>query len=138
MKVSANRMKVLQPPGWPRPKGYSNGIAARGELVFVAGLVGWDAEGRFPRDFPGQFRQTLRNTVAVLAEAGAGPEHVVRMTWYITDRTAYLDNAAEIGAIYREIIGRNYPAMAVVQVAALMEAEALLEIETTAVVPQGE
>jgi len=128
---------VLQPEGWKRPKGYSNGIAARGRMVFTAGLIGWDAEERFTAsDFAGQFRQVMLNTLAVLAEAGAGPEHIVRMTWYVTSRAEYLASAREVGAIYRELIGRNYPAMAVVEVTALMEPEALLEIETIAVVPE--
>ena len=129
--------RILQPAGWPRPKGYSNGIAARGNLVFLAGLIGWDPEGKFPDGFAGQFRQTLRNTVDVLAEADARPEHIVRMTWYIRDRDAYMAAASEMGPIYREIIGSHYPAMAVVQVSALVEPEALLEIETTAVVPDS-
>lgn len=128
-------MKTLQPEGWPRPKGYSNGIAARGETVFLAGLVGWDADGVFASGLVAQFRQTLLNIVAVLNEAGAGPEHVVRMTWYILDRDAYLAASKEFGNAYREIMGRAFPAMAVVQVAGLVEAEALIEIETTAVIP---
>lgn len=129
-------MRVLQPAGWPRPKGYANGIEARGRQVFVAGLVGWTAEEKFEaRDFAGQFEQILRNLVAILAEARAGPEHVVRMTWYITDRQAYLGDARRVGEIYRAIMGRNYPTMAVVQVVALMEEEALVEIEATAVIP---
>lgn len=127
--------KTLQPEGWPRPKGYANGIAARGsETIYTGGLVGWDAEGRFPgRDFVRQVRATLENIVAVLQEADAGPEHLVRLTWYITDKQAYHDNLAAIGAAYREVIGRNFPAMAVVEVAALMEDEAMVEIEATAV-----
>lgn len=129
-------MKVLQPAGWPRPKGYSNGIEARGRVVYTAGLVGWNAEEKFvARDLPGQFEQLLHNLVAVLAEAGAGPEHVVRMTWYVTDKQAYLRDARRIGEIYRAIMGRVFPTMAVVQVVALMEDEALIEIEATAVVP---
>jgi enamine deaminase RidA (YjgF/YER057c/UK114 family) len=128
-------MNVLQPPGWPRPKGYSNGIAAEGRLVFVAGQIGWDENEQFPGDdFVAQVRQALKNTLAVLAEAGAGPEHVTRMTWYITDREEYLARAAEVGAVYRELMGRNYPVMAMVQVVALMEARARVEIESTAVV----
>ena len=128
--------RSLLPPGWKRPKGYANGIAAAGTLIFTGGLIGWDAEGRFVGDtLPAQFRQILLNTLAVLAEAGAGPEHVVRMTWYVTDRSAYLGGLASIGATYRELMGHNYPAMAVVEVAALMEQQALIEIETTAVVP---
>ena len=127
--------RTLQPAGWPRPRGYANGIAAgSGDTIYTAGMVGWDAEGKFPgRDFVKQVRATLENMLCVLREAGAGPEHLVRMTWYITDRQAYLDNLAGIGAAYREVIGRNFPAMAVVQVVALMEAEAMVEIEAIAV-----
>ena len=128
-------MKVLQPEGWPRPKGYANGIAVRGEQVFLAGIVGWDAEGRFPAGLVAQFRQTLHNIVAILNEGGARPEHVVRMTWYITSRDDYLAHGREIGAVYREIMGKHFPVMAVVQVVALMEAEAQIEIEVTAVIP---
>lgn len=128
-------MKVLQPHGWPRPKGYSNGIAARGEMVFLAGVVGWDVEERFPTGLVAQFRQALVNIVAILAEGGAKPEHVVRMTWYITSRDDYLAHGREIGAVYREIMGKHFPVMAVVQVVALMEAAAEIEIEVTAVIP---
>lgn len=127
---------VLQPEGWPRPKGYSNGVAARGRTVYTAGVIGWDADQVFrARDFPGQFRRVLGSTLAILAEAGAGPEHVARMTWYVTSRDQYLAHAAEMGAAWRELMGRSYPAMAVVEVAGLMEPDALLEIETIAVVP---
>jgi len=130
-------MRTLLPPGWPRPKGYANGVEAEGKLVFVAGQIGWTPEGVFASaTLPGQFRQTLDNTLAVLAEAGARPEHVARMTWYITDKRAYLAALAEIGAIWREKMGKNYPAMAVVEVKALIEDAALIEIETTAVVPR--
>ncbi|MDH4746557.1 RidA family protein [Sphingomonas sp. CBMAI 2297] len=126
----------LLPPGWKRPRGYANGIAASGRMLFTAGVVGWDAEERFVApDLAGQFRQVLVNTLAILAEGGAGPEHIVRMTWYVTSRAEYLGQIAEIGAAYRELIGRNYPAMAVVEVAALVEAEAKVEIETIAVAP---
>jgi enamine deaminase RidA (YjgF/YER057c/UK114 family) len=127
--------KTLQPASWARPKGYANGIATSGgETIYTAGMVGWDAKGKFPgRDFVKQVRQTLENIVAVLQEANAGPEHLVRMTWYITDKQAYLDNLAGVGAAYREVIGKNYPAMAVVQVVALMEDEAMVEIEAIAV-----
>lgn len=127
-------MRTLQPPGWPRPKGYANGIAAKGELVFVAGQVGWTPDGVFADGFAAQFRQTLVNTLAVLAEAGAGPDHVVRMTWYVTDKQAYLAGLKDVGAAWRDLMGTAYPAMAVVQVTALMEDAALVEIETTAVV----
>ena len=129
-------MRILQPAGWPRPKGYANGIEATGRLVIVGGQIGWDETETFQSDdFVEQVRQTLKNSLAVLAEAGAGPEHVVRMTWYITDRSEYLARGREIGAVYRELMGKNFPAMAMVQVVALMEARAKVEIETTAVVP---
>lgn len=128
-------MKVLQPSGWPRPKGYANGIVARGEMVFLAGIVGWDTEEQFPTGLVAQFRQALNNIVTLLDEAGARPEHVVRMTWYITSRDDYLANGREMGAVYREIMGRHFPVMAVVQVVALMEAAAEIEIEVTAVLP---
>ena len=131
-------MRRLHPPGWPRPKGYSNGIVAEGRLVFVAGQVGWDETATFrERDLVGQARRCLENTLAVLAEAGAGPEHVARMTWYITDREEYLANLEGLGRVYRELMGRHYPAMSMVEVSALVEAEAKVEIETTAVVPVG-
>jgi enamine deaminase RidA (YjgF/YER057c/UK114 family) len=132
-------MRVLQPPGWPRPRGYANGIAADagGTLVFVGGQIGWDAEtGEFPdRDLVGQVRRTLSNVLAVLAEAGGRPEHVVRLTWYVTNRHEYLKSARDIGAVYRDLMGGHYPAMAVVEVTALVEAKAKVEIEATAVVP---
>ena len=133
--VTGSTIRILQPANWPRPKGYSNGIAARGEMIFVAGLIGWDQEGRFADGFVGQFRQTLLNTVAILKEADARPEHIVRMTWYVVDRDLYLASLKELGAAYREVIGPVYPAMAVVQVVSLMEPDALIEIETTAVRP---
>ena len=127
-------MRVLHPEGWPRPRGYSNGIAAEGRLVFVAGQIGWDESQVFRSDdLVAQVRQALKNTLAVLAEAGAGPEQVVRMTWYITDKRDYLDRSKEIGAVYRALMGRHYPAMAMVEVSALMEDRAKVEIETTAV-----
>lgn len=129
--------RSLLPPGWKRPRGYANGIAAGGRLVFTGGLVGWDAEERFAAGgLSGQFRQILENMLAVLREAGAGPEHLVRMTWYVVDIAAYRAELPAIGAAYRELIGRNYPAMAVVQVLALVEPDALIEIEATAVVPE--
>ena len=129
-------MQILQPPGWAKPRGFSNGMAATGTLVFVAGQIAFNSENIIQeKTFAGQFRQTLKNTVAVLAEAGAKPEHIVRMTWYITDKKEYLGAIKEVGAAYRELIGRNYPAMAVVQVVALMEDAAKVEIETTAVIP---
>ncbi len=130
-------IEVLQPPGWPRPKGYANGIAAEGRLVFVAGQVGWDeTETVVAEDIVGQVRQALANVVAVLAEAGAEPRHIARMTWYVTDRDAYLGNLAAIGRCYREVIGRHYPAMSAIVVAGLVEPGALVEIEATAVVPR--
>ncbi len=130
-------MDILQPPGWPRARGYSNGVAASGRQVFVSGMVGWDEHGQFRTDdFVGQARQALANIVAVLAEAGARPEHIVRMTWYVLDRSEYLQAAAALGAAYREVIGRHYPAMSAVQVAGLMEERARVEIEATAVIPE--
>jgi enamine deaminase RidA (YjgF/YER057c/UK114 family) len=129
-------MKVLQPPGWPRPKGYANGISARGRTIFTAGVVGWDETERFAaEDLPGQFRQVLANILAILAEDGAGPEHVVRMTCYVTSRDDYVAGAREIGAAWRELMGRNFPAMAVVEVSALVERQAKVEVEAIAVVP---
>jgi len=128
-------MRVLQPQGWARPKGYANGIEATGRTIFVAGQVGWDKDQRFvARDFAGQFEQALHNVLAVLKEAGAGPEHIVRLTWFVTDKRAYLAQIREVGEIYRRLMGRNFPTMSVVQVAALIEDDALLEIEATAVV----
>ena len=129
-------MEVLLPEGWQRPSGYSNGIAAEGRMIFVSGQIGWNEHGEFDPNFAGQVRQALLNTLAVLEAGGARPEHVVRMTWYITDRGAYLDAGKEIGATWRELFGRHYPAMAVVVVTALIERPARVEIETTAVVPQ--
>ncbi|MEQ1707996.1 MAG: RidA family protein [Terricaulis sp.] len=130
-------MRALLPENWPRPKGYSNGMVADGQIVFVAGQIGWTPDGVFKEtSIAGQFRQTLDNTLAVLREAGAGPEHVARMTWFIVDKRAYLASLAEIGAIWREKMGRHYPAMAVVEVKALIEDAALIEIETTAVIPR--
>ena len=129
-------MRVLQPAGWPKPKGYANGIAAKGEIVFVAGTVGWTPEGKFETDdLVGQLKQALLNTKAILQEAGAGPEHMVRQTWYITDKREYLDNLPAVGAAWREVMGRNFPTMACMQVVALMEDRAKIEIETTAIVP---
>ncbi|MBK5911498.1 enamine deaminase RidA [Rhodothalassium salexigens] len=128
-------MTPLLPEGWPRPSGYSNGTAAIGRLVFVAGQVGWDAEGRFPDGFAEQFEQTLKNTVAVLAAGGARPEHVTRMTWYVTDLAEYRAAMPALGDIYRLHMGKVFPAMAVVGVTGLVEPDAKLEIETTAVVP---
>jgi enamine deaminase RidA (YjgF/YER057c/UK114 family) len=128
---------TLQPAGWAKPKGYANGVAAEGKLVFVGGQIGWNAQNRFEcHDLVGQVRQTLQNVVDVLAEAGARPEHVTTMTWYLTDKKEYLANLQGIGKVYREIVGRHFPAMAVVQVTALVEDEAKVEIQATAVVPK--
>jgi enamine deaminase RidA (YjgF/YER057c/UK114 family) len=130
-------MQVLQPPGWARPKGYSNGIATRGgKLVFIAGQVGWSGDGSWREGgFAGQFRQALANVLAVLGEAGGKPEHVARLTWYVLDKQEYLAALAEVGVAYRELMGRHFPAMTVVQVSGLVEDRARLEIEATAVVP---
>ncbi len=130
-------MRILNPDGWPRPKGYSNGVEAEGRLVFVAGQVGWNPESETVEsdDFVDQARQALANIVAVLAEAGAGPEHITRMTWYVTDGDEYLASAREVGRAYREVVGAHYPTMTLVVVTALIEARARLEIEATAVVP---
>lgn len=131
-------MKILQPPGWPRPKGYANGVAVRGQMVFVAGMIGWDAEGRFHTDdLAGQVRQALANIVAVLAEAGARPEHIVRMTWYVTDKREYLAQQREIGQAYKELIGSYNAAMTAIEVSALIEDRAKVEIEVTAVIPDA-
>ena len=129
-------MRILQPPGWPRPRGYANGIAAEGRLVFVAGQIGWDTSGTVVSDdLVRQFEKTLENTLAVLREARAGPQHVARMTWYVTDKREYLARARELGEAYRALMGKHYPAMAVVEVKGLIEDRAKIEIETTAVVP---
>src|SRR5690349_16722404 len=130
-------MKVLQPPGWPRPKGYSNGIAARGRMIFTGGVVGWDETETFvSSDLAGQFAQTLRNVLAVLACDGAGPQNIARMTCYVTSIDEYLASAKDIGTAWKEIMGRHYPAMALVEVVRLVERAAKVEIEATAVVPE--
>ena len=130
-------MKILQPPGWPKPKGYSNGIVAKGRLVFVAGQTGWNAQEKFETtDFAGQARQALKNIVAILAEAGAGPEHICRMDWFVADVGEYNASLKELGAAYREIIGKHYPVMTAVQVGGFVETGAKLEIEVTAVLPE--
>ena len=127
--------KQLLPEGWPQPKGYSNGVSASGkEIIFLGGQIGWDVNGDFPsREFLGQLKQALENIKAVLDSANVSPEDMTRMTWYLTDKAAYVTNLREVGKIYREIMGRNFPAMSVVQVSALVEDEALIEIEVTAV-----
>ena len=127
--------ETLEMPGWPRPRGYAHGIAARGRTVFVAGMIGWDAEGRFPPDLAGQVRQALQNIVDTLAEAGGRPEHLARLTWFVTSKPEYLAAQAQIGQAYRAVLGRHYPAMSVVEVSALLEDQAKVEIEATAVVP---
>jgi enamine deaminase RidA (YjgF/YER057c/UK114 family) len=127
--------RALQPPGWPIPKGYSNGMMAQGRLLVTGGVVGWDERGAFPEGFPAQTRQTLENIRAILASGGSEPRHLVRLTWYVVDMDAYLANLRELGRIYRDVLGPHYPAMALVQVVRLVEKAALLEIEATAVVP---
>ena len=128
--------ELLQPRSWPRPKGYANGMAARGRLVFIAGQIGWDAQGKFPsKSLAGQVRQALANIVAVLTEAGGRPEHLVRLTWFVLSRDGYYQELREIGAAYVEVLGKHFPTMSVVQVVALMESEAQVEIEATAVIP---
>ncbi|MCU0950039.1 MAG: RidA family protein [Burkholderiaceae bacterium] len=129
-------MKILQPPGWATPRGYSNGIAARGTLVVIGGQIGWNAQQQFESDaFAEQARQALHNIVEILAEAGARPEHIVRMTWYVVDRAEYVASYAALGSAYRAVIGRHYPAMTAVEVSALIEPRAKVEIEATAVIP---
>ncbi len=131
-------LTVLQPPGWPRPRGYANGMVGEGRLVFAAGQIGWDAEGRFAEGFVPQCAQALRNVLAVLAEAGAGPAEVARMTWYVTDIAAFRAAGPALGVAWREIMGRAFPAMSVVGVAALVEPAALVEIEATAVLARAD
>jgi enamine deaminase RidA (YjgF/YER057c/UK114 family) len=129
-------MKVLQPAGWRQPKGYANGILAQGRMVFTGGMIGWNANEEFESDsFADQAEQTLKNIVAVLAEAGGKPEHIVRLTWYVTDKREYLNEQKQLGAAYRRVIGNHFPAMALVQVAALVEDRAKVEIEATAILP---
>jgi enamine deaminase RidA (YjgF/YER057c/UK114 family) len=137
MNTDKEFIEVLQPQGWARPRGYSNGMAVRGRQIYVAGQVGWDGNGRFasPR-LADQVRQALLNIVAILAEAGGAPEHIVRLTWYVTSRDEYYEQLSDIGAGYRAVMGKNYPTMSVVQVVALMEKEARVEIEATAVLPE--
>ena len=131
--------KTLQPAEWPRPKGYANGMAARGQMIFISGQIGWDSNGQFiSDDLTGQTAQALRNIVRVLKEAQAEPRHLVRLTWYVLSRDAYVREARDIGAAYREILGKHFPAMSVVEVRALVEPRALVEIEATAVIPDDE
>src|SRR5438477_12588485 len=128
--------RVLQPSGWPAPKGYANGMAADGRIVVTGGVIGWDIHGHLPADFAAQVRQALRNIAAILAEGGARPEHLVRLTWYVVDMDEYLANLKTLGQVYRDIFGAHYPAMALVQVVRLVEKAARVEIEATAVVPR--
>jgi enamine deaminase RidA (YjgF/YER057c/UK114 family) len=129
-------MQILQPPGWAKPRGYSNGVAARGQIVFISGQIGWDEQCRFQTDdFVLQARQALLNVVAVLVEAGGKPEHIARLTWYVVNKADYLARSKELGQVYRAIMGSHYPAMTAVAVAALMEDRAQVEIEATAVIP---
>ena len=130
-------MQILQPPGWAKPKGYANGIVAKGRLVFIAGQVGWTGEGKWEaRDFAGQFRQALRNILDVLKEAKGGPEHIVRLTWYVRDMDAYLAAREELGDAYRAVMGKHFPTMALLEVSRLVEPDALVEIEATAILPE--
>jgi enamine deaminase RidA (YjgF/YER057c/UK114 family) len=129
-------IQILQPPGWARPKGFSNGISCKGTLVFIAGQIGWTGEAEWQaRDFAGQFRQALKNILRILEEAKGKPEHIVRLTWYVLDKREYLNSLQAVGEAYRELMGKHYPTMAVVQVSGLVEDEARLEIEATAVIP---
>ena len=132
-------IETLQPAEWARPKGYANGVAARGRMIFISGQIGWDAQGQFGSDnLTEQVRQALRNIVRVLKEAQGEPRHLVRLTWYVLSRDAYLREAREIGAAYREVLGKHFPAMSVVEVRGLVEQRALVEIEATAVIPDDE
>ncbi|WP_024508078.1 RidA family protein [Bradyrhizobium sp. ARR65] len=132
----AEGARILQPAGWPTPKGYANGVAADGRIVVTGGVIGWDDQGQLPTSFVPQVRQSLSNITAILAEGGARPDHLVRLTWYVVDMDEYLSSLKELGQVYREIIGSHYPAMALVQVVRLVEKEARVEIEATAVVPR--
>jgi len=137
IQVPEDGITILQPKNWPLPKGYSNGMMAEGRIVVTGGVVGWNEAGEFPEGFVAQARQTFENIRAILAEGGAGPQHIVRLTWYVVDIDVYLANAKELGRAYRAVFGAHYPAMALVQVVRLVEKKALLEIEATAVVPSG-
>ena len=133
--MTSGKLSVLLPPGWPRPKGYANGMVGGGRVAVIGGQIGWDSRGRFAAGFVAQTGQALRNILAVLAEAGGGPEHIARMTWYVTDMPAYRASVAALGPVWREVMGKHFPAMAVVGVTALVEPEALVEIEATAILP---
>ena len=135
-RARAAKHETLQPPGWPAPKGYANGMAADGRLVVTGGVIGWNEQGHLPADFVSQVRQTLSNISAILAEGGARPDHLVRLTWYVVDMEEYLASLKALGQIYREIFGSHYPAMALIQVVRLVEEAAKVEIEATAVVPR--
>ena len=135
MSDTGTGQRVLQPASWPRPRGYANGIVAAGETIFLAGQVGWDAGGRFAEGLANQVAQALSNIVALLAEAGAEPRHVTRLTWFVTDLRAYRESQGTIGTVYRRLIGKHFPAMSVIGVSQLVEPEALVEIEATAVLP---
>ena len=135
-EASSAGPQVLQPSGWPAPKGYANGMAADGRLVVTGGVIGWNVQGHLPDDFVGQVRQALSNISAILAEGGARPEHLVRLTWYVVDMEEYLANLKTLGQAYRELFGAHYPAMALVQVVRLVEKKARVEIEATAIVPR--
>lgn len=136
--MSLTQFQILLPEGWPRPPGYSNGVIAEGRQIFIAGQVGWDAEGRFRSShMADQVKQSLENILAILAEAKARPEHIVRLTWYVTSRDEYHAELKQIGAAYRAVMGKHFPVMSVVQVVALMEAQAKVEIEATAVIPHA-
>ncbi|WP_439595285.1 RidA family protein [Falsiroseomonas sp.] len=130
-----NLLTALQPPGWPAPRGYANGMMGHGRIVLVGGQIGWDPQGRFATGFVAQVRQALENILAVLAVAGGGPQHIGRLTWYVVDIAEYRESLAELGPAYRAVMGRNFPAMALVQVVALVEPEARVEIEATAILP---
>jgi enamine deaminase RidA (YjgF/YER057c/UK114 family) len=134
-KKETSSATVLLPEGWPKPRGYANGIKARGDIIFIAGQIGWDTEGRFAQGFVAQARKALENIIALLKEGGAGPEHMARMTWYVTDMAGYRNSLPELGAAYREVIGKHYPTMTLVGVTSLAEPNALIEIEATAVIP---
>ena len=133
---ATNGLQLLQPSGWPQPKGYANGVMAEGRLIVTGGVVGWDVAGRFADGLIAQVRQTLENIVAILAEGGARPDHLVRLTWYVVDMDEYVSNLKMLGKVYREVIGTHYPSMALVQIVRLVEPSARVEIEATAVVPR--
>ena len=134
-KKDTHGAMVLLPEGWPKPKGYANGIKTRGDIIFIAGQIGWNTDGKFAQGFVAQARQALENIMALLTEGGAHPEHMVRMTWYVTDMPSYRNSLRELGAVYRDVVGKHYPTMTLVGVTSLAEPSALIEIEATAVIP---